>query len=107
MDSKAVFLQRINNLGLAAFANDLMARSWDTHGNFAFACTYVPGAADDASFVAQVIMPQLAAADHVKVTALRRLFYEFYTIMVADLKHHIEPLDEEPARKLPIAERAV
>jgi hypothetical protein len=105
MDSKAVFAQRIGELGLAAFTNDFIAKGWDTHGNFAFASTYVPGSADDNRFVAQVVLPLLAAADHVKVTAVRRLFYESYTIMVADLKHRIERTDEEPARKLPNAER--
>jgi hypothetical protein len=105
MDSKAVFAQRVSELGLTAFSNEFIARGWDTHGNFAFASTYVPGAADDTKFVEQVVMPLLAAADHVKVTAVRRLFYESYTIMVADLKHRVERTDEEPARKLPNAER--
>jgi hypothetical protein len=81
MDSKAVFAQRVSELGLTAFSNEFIARGWDTHGNFAFASTYVPGAADDTKFVEQVVMPLLAAADHVKVTAVRRLFYESYTIM--------------------------
>ena len=38
---------------------------------FAFASTYVPETADDCKFVEQVVMPVLAAADHVKVTAVR------------------------------------
>ena len=106
MDSKAVFAQRVSELGLGSFSNEFTAKGWDTHGNFAFASTYVPGAADDSKFVDQVVMPLLAAADHVKVTAVRRLFFESYTIMVADLKHRVERTDEEPARKLPNAERS-
>jgi hypothetical protein len=106
MDSKAVFAQRLGDLGLTEFKDEFDMRGWDSHGNFAFASTYVPGAADDARFVAQVVMPLLAAPDHVKVTAVRRLFYESYTIMVSDLKHRVERTDDEPIRKLPIAERA-
>jgi hypothetical protein len=106
MDSKAVFAQRLGELGLTDFKEEFDMRGWDSHGNFAFASTYVPGAADDARFVAQVILPLLGAPDHVKVTSVRRLFYESYTIMVSDLKHRVERTDDEPLRKLPVAERA-
>ena len=72
MDSKAVFAQRVGELGLGSFSNEFTAKGWDTHGNFAFASTYVPGAADDSKFVDQVVVPLLAAADHVNEAAERR-----------------------------------
>jgi hypothetical protein len=52
-------VQRISELGLTAFSNEFTARGWDTHGNFAFASAYVPGAVDDTKFVEQVVLPLL------------------------------------------------
>ena len=46
LDSKAVFEARVKELGLADLLPKMVENHWDTHGNFAFATCYVPGAGD-------------------------------------------------------------
>ena len=67
----------------------MYALGWDTLGNFAFSCSYVPGSPDDASFISGVVVPILGD-DHTKAAALRRLFFEAYTIAAADLKWTVQ-----------------
>ena len=107
IDSEAVFAARATAMGLAAeLLAELQRRGWKTFGTFAFSCSYVPGHADDASFMEGVIVPVLADKTHASAATLRRLFFESYTLAAADLKSRIERTGEDPPRKLPTAERA-
>ena len=52
LESKAVFAERAKEIGI----NDrelavLESKGWATYGAFAFASTYVPGAADDSKLL--------------------------------------------------------
>ena len=88
LDSEAVFRARLHDFHLAGLVQDFVDKGWTTFGNFAFASAYVPGtgAAEDA-FVSDVITPLLGGdpADARK-PAVRRLFYEAYTLAAADLR---------------------
>ena len=69
---------------------------------------FVPGSADDAAFKRQVLEPlvTLAQVEGPQAPSIRRLFYESYTMAVADLKRKVEANGDEMPRRLPTAERA-
>jgi hypothetical protein len=105
VDSKAVFLARARAIGVQeATLQAMERRGWDTLGGYAFSCAYTPGAPDDAILVNQVMIPLLGRADHAGAPALRRLFYESFTMIAADLKHRAERSDDAP-RRMPNPER--
>ena len=105
VDSKAVFTARAKAIGLTdAVLEDMGRRGWDTLGGYAFSCAYTPGSPDDGILVNQVIVPLLGRPDHPGGPALRRLFYESFTMIAADLKHRAERTDDAP-RRMPNPER--
>ena len=86
LDSRAVFQARARSFGLEdEDITALSANGWDTLGNFAFSCAYVPGSPDESAFLDKVVTPVLGA-DSPKAAALRRLFFEAYTMAAADLR---------------------
>ena len=64
LDSKALFAECLDALGLSELRDDLVAKGWGTHGTFAYASSYTPGAADDSKFVEDVVVPLLGSAEH-------------------------------------------
>ena len=105
LDSSAVFQQRLVQLGLDAFKVQFTNEGWTTMGEFAFSAAFSPGNADETVFNAQVVAKVLGDSGHVKRVAVKRLFYESYTMMVSEMKHKVERTDGEPPRKLPAPER--
>ena len=105
LDSSAVFQQRLVQLGLDAFKVQFTNEGWTTMGEFAFSAAFSPGNADETVFNTQVVAKILGDAGHVKRVAVKRLFYESYTMMVSEMKHKVERTDGEPPRKLPAPER--
>jgi hypothetical protein len=108
LDSKAHFEQRLTELELHDLLPRFTAKGWTSAGAFAFSTTFVPGSADDAAFKRQVLEP-LVGLEHVEgpqAPSIRRLFYESYTMAVAELKRKVEANGEELPRRLPTAERA-
>ena len=107
LDSTAVFRARLDALGFTdAEKAVLAANNWDTFGNFSFSCNYVPGAADEAPLVA--VGATVFTADPPpagRMALLRRLFYESFTLMSADLRARAERDDDSAPKKLPVAER--
>eukprot|EP00973_Karenia_brevis_P060517 8416797-Karenia_brevis.AAC.1 len=59
VESAAYFRQRATALGLADHVDTMVALGWQSMGTFAFAANYVPGSADETSFVAEVVVPIL------------------------------------------------
>ena len=106
IESEAVFRDRCRDIGL----NDvqyqaLVAENYKTMGRFAYACSYVPGSPDDKALLELIdkIRPNAPGAE---VALYRRLFFESFTMVQADLKLKLERSDEAPARKLAVPERA-
>jgi hypothetical protein len=108
LDSKAHFEQRLTELELHDLLPLFAAKGWTTAGAFAFSTTFVPGSADDAAFKRQVLEPLVTPAqvEGPQAPSIRRLFYESYTMAVADLKRKVEANGDELPRRLPTAERA-
>ena len=106
LESDAVFFSRISALGLSEeVAGRFREKGWTTLGAFAFCSAYTPGQADDAAFQ-PVLQFLVGEADGADAALVRRLFFEAYTMAAADLKKRIEKTDEDPPRRLPVAERS-
>ena len=107
LDSKAVFQARVEALGLGGVYNTMIGKGMSTYGEFAFAANFVPGAGDDTRFINEVVIPVLGSADDPRKTAIRRLFYESYTLMATDMQRRATmPEDDSKPKKLPAVERA-
>ena len=110
VDSEAVFRSRAQQIGLKDEVIDAMAaKGWSSFATFSFSSTYVPGSQDDAVFLSKVVAPLLGSEDHrdgPKLSLLRRLVYESYTIMASEMRSRADRSGEEQPKKLPLAERA-
>lgn len=106
VDSTAVFAGRARAIGLPQQVIDEMTnRGMTTIATFAYGTTYVPGAADDTPLREQIIVPLLGNPNHILAPTLRRLFFECFTLMAAELKSRVEKNPEENVRKLAEPER--
>ncbi len=105
IDSRAVFEGRIVAIGLGDFLPRFRELGWQTYAEFAFATTYAPGQGDDDRFRLELVVPLLGEAGHVKTPAVRRLFFEAYTLAGADLKRRAEGTTDDAPRKVPNEER--
>ncbi len=107
LDSTAAFRERLSQLGLDAVWPDFEARGWSTMGSFAFATGFASNAADDDRWVQAVLVPLLGteAAVHAKAAAVRRLYFECYTVAAADLKRRVTRTDDDQPVRMPTAER--
>ena len=103
VDSEAVFVQRLGELGLAELQDRLRELGWLSHGNFAFAVTSAPGGVvDEDKFANSVVRPifQLGAQDALpaKTSAVRRLFFESHALTVGELRQRDERTDSDALR---------
>ena len=110
VDSEAVFVQRLSELGLAELRDRLRELGWLSHGNFAFFVTSAPGGVvDEEKFANSVVRPIFnlgaEAALPAKTSAVRRLFFESHALTVGELRHRVERTDSDAPRKVPQAER--
>ncbi len=85
LDSEAVLLARMAELGLEGLSEAMHARGWKTMASFAFS---VPPSQqpDDAQFRNDVILRLVADLDDPRVPAIRRLHFEAYTIAVVEMR---------------------
>jgi hypothetical protein len=104
LDSSVAFEQKVASVGLADKWDIFKAKGWVTYATFAFSASYVPGSPDDSAFVAGVIKVVLDDTDN-RGPALRRLFFEAYTLFVGDLKSRMDRTDADPPRRLVVPER--
>ena len=72
LDSSAVFLARVKQVGLEPLWNSMSAKGWESWGDFSTASSWIPGTPDDADFRTSVIEvllgpvpPPITAADDV------------------------------------------
>ena len=105
LDSAATFMARVRDLGLSDFAESLAERGWGTLGGLAFAAGSPGLPSTDAALDVKVITPILGSPDHVKSSALRRLYFEAYTIAASELRRRLDRGDDDAPRPLPTAER--
>ena len=107
-DSPAVFMQKCKEIELPApVQTRLTDLGFTNMARWAYSCSYIPGAADDRAFVTMAV--EVAGVDPVPpatLAMLRRLFFESFTMVQAELKSKIERTDEAVVRRIPIAERA-
>lgn len=76
-------------------------------GAFAYGCSYVPGAADDTQLVA--FSRRLNGGtdlDDAELSKFRRIFFESFTMVQADLRLRLERSEDAPVRRLAVPERA-
>ncbi len=106
IDSEAVFRTRAKAIGLTdGHVNTMKARGWSTLGALAFACAYIPGGSDDSALVTDVSEPVVGNGSPLS-SSMRRLYYEAFTMVEADLKHRAEAKGDDTPRKLPLPERS-
>ena len=105
IDSAAVFAERVAALGLSAHEERFRAAGWSTYAELAFSTSYIPGQPDDEKFLEQIVERGLGAREHADLAAIRRLFFEAYSLASADLKRKVEGSSEDLPRKVTVAER--
>ena len=106
--SAAVFLGRLQELGLGAYAGTFKDKGWDTYNTFAFAGGSHTGSPDDAAFDLNIVIPLLADLDSPLKAVLRYLYFESFTVVATEMKRRVACTDEgEALQKMPILERNV
>ena len=105
LDSTAVFSERVASLRLTAHAERFEAAGWHSYADLAFSTPYVPGQGDDERFLKDVVEKGLGTRESGDLAALRRLFFEAYSLAVADLKRKVEQSSDDLPRRIPTAER--
>ena len=104
VDSEVVFKAKAKELGLDdAAIQALEGQSWCTFGSFAFAVSLNPATVSDREFDQKVTQTIAGRPDHPSGAILRRLSFESYTYVAAELKRKVDPSDDAP-RKLPVQE---
>ena len=106
-ESEAVYSARLKALGLENLQLFFNGRGWRTMSTFAFASSWTPGVGDDAAFKEKVMIPLSGSEDHLDVPKIRKLHFECYTLVAAELRSKLDsaPDDSSKVRKLPVAER--
>lgn len=102
VDSAALFKSRCQATGLSdAAIVAIVGKGWGTMGTFAFCASNSPSTLTDAMFIEKVVEPILGNRDHVDAPKLRRLHFEAYTTVSAELKRRVESSEQDAPRKLP------
>lgn len=108
IDSEAVFAGRLKACGLDGYEAGFRARGWTTLSTFAFSSSWTPGTGDDTNFVEKVVKAILPSETHVDVPKLRKLYFEAYAMVAADLKAKLDSgpdADGQKLRRLAVVER--
>ena len=102
VDSTALFRARCLATGLSeASVAALTDKGWGTLGTFAFCASNSPAPITDDVFAENVVQPILGDRDHTDAPKLRRLHFEAYTTVSAELKRRVESSEQDAPRKLP------
>ena len=110
LDSVAVFESRAEEIGLEpSELQELRTRKWNTFGTFAFACGYSPGGPDETRLLqlaAKVTGSGALDPDESRLPAIRRLYFEAYTMCAADMRMRLEAREDDRPRKMANVERS-
>ena len=105
VDSTALFRARCSATGLSEAAiTALTDKGWGTLGTFAFCASNSPSTVTDAVFAEKVVLAVLGDRDHADAPKLRRLHFEAYTTVSAELRRRVESSEQDAPRKLPSQE---
>jgi hypothetical protein len=110
LDSRAVFLQRAEEIGLTPEElARIEAKGWSSLAKLAFACSYTPGQQDDSNLRGLgSVIAGTGANDppEDRMPVYRRLYFEAYTLAAADLRARVERRDDDAPRRLALPERS-
>ena len=108
LDSLAVFSQRAKEVGFTdEDIERVKAEGVASLAKFGFACRFSPGQADEGPLMD--LGKTIFAADPVptsKMSALRRLYFEAYTLSAAELRRKLESKDDSKPVRLAMPERS-
>ena len=105
--SKPVFLDRAASAGLAPDVVELVTKAGlDTLSSFAFSSSYVPGSGEEKPFVAVVKDILKRDPTLAELASFRKLLYESYSLVTAEMKQQLERSEDVQVRKLTQPERA-
>ena len=89
VDSVATFKARVVDLGLGEFWHKFEEKRFTSYAAFAFSSNFQPGNPDEKASIEDTLKPILGedpALRHV----MRRLFYESFALVSADMKNTVE-----------------
>lgn len=90
IDMPACFAARLVDLKIHHLLEAFQRRRLDTFPRLAFSTTYAPGQSAPAMFTEEVVIPLMAVAAPPELLEIRRIFYDAYTLVVADIKERTE-----------------
>jgi hypothetical protein len=109
VDSKAVFQQRILELGLFGAREKFEECGWRTHGLFAFAIPQGQGGLVSEDVFKERVLKRILGfegdEEPPEAAAVRRLYFESHTLTVGELRQRMERTDSDAPRRVPQAER--
>ena len=109
VDSKAVFAQRLLDLGIGSLGTKFRKFGWDKFGCFAFAVPSTGGGAtDDQQFRKDVICRLCESGEDdspPQSAAIRRLWFEAHVVAVGELRRRVDRTDEDVPRRISQPER--
>ena len=82
----AYFREACVSNGVADLHQKLCDFGWPTMGKFAFSSSYVPGQPDESKFIKNVVVRLGLTEDDIRVSGLRRLFFEAYTVAASEMR---------------------
>ena len=91
-DSSIVFEGRMRELQLGDLIAAFKAKKWNSHSAFAFSSTYNPNLPTEDVFITKVVEPMTGSEDPACLPQLRRLFFESYNIVMADVRRSLGSL---------------
>ena len=106
VNSKAVFLKALKDIGLEVHADRMEEMGYTTYGELAYAFNFSPGNPSDEAFDNALVIPLFGTATSTKKNLLRRLHFESYTVAMHACQNLTSKAEDEvkPA-KLPTPER--
>lgn len=107
--SVAAFEDRAKEFGiLESELVELRKRGWNTFRMFVFACSYIPGQADDGPLLKMMEkVTGVSPPPEDRECILRALFFDSYTAAAAEMRRDVDRLGNEPPRTLSAPERHV
>ena len=96
LESKAFFNEREVLFGLSDDQVTTLTARCNTFGSFAFSSSHTPGAGNDEAFITNVVKKLFGdSPEDELVAAVRRLYFEAYTMVAADMRARLERADDD------------
>ena len=105
VDSEAVFTALLVKLGLSDYLLKFHENGWTSHGAFAFAANYRPGAPDDGPLRDEVVAKLTGDRTHPILASIRRLHFESWQQYSQEAKRAVERKHDAAPREMPAPER--